>query len=72
MWLDGPPATRSRRPGRTERMREELCEALEEALVELEILPREEESALVGVYAVMDDLQRAIWRAEQVDKARYA
>jgi hypothetical protein len=53
-------------------MREELCHALTEALYELDILPCEEEGALVGLYAVMDDLQAAIGRTESMDMARSA
>ncbi|MDT8341255.1 MAG: hypothetical protein RQ751_07055 [Longimicrobiales bacterium] len=48
-------------------MRSELSEALHEALFELEILPSEPESALVGLYAVMDDLRQAIRRTEALD-----
>ncbi len=53
-------------------MREELCHALTEALYELDVLPCEEEGALVGLYAVMDDLQAAIGRTESMDLARSA
>lgn len=53
-------------------MREELTHALTEALYELDVLPTEEEGALVGIYAVMDDLQAAIRRTESIDLARSA
>ncbi len=53
-------------------MRDELCHALTEALYELDVLPGEEEGALVGLYAVMDDLQAAIGRTESMDLARSA
>jgi hypothetical protein len=53
-------------------MREELSQALVEALYELTVLPRDPEGALVGIYAVMEDLQRAIHRAEGCDSGRYA
>lgn len=48
-------------------MRAELTLALQEALFELDVLPGDEEGALVGVYAVIDDLQHAIQRAEELD-----
>lgn len=48
-------------------MREELCHALMEALYELDVLPENEEGALVGVYAVIDDLRAALERAECLD-----
>lgn len=53
-------------------MREELCHALVEALYELDVLPENEEGALVGVYAVIDDLRSALERAECMDLARSA
>jgi hypothetical protein len=53
-------------------MREELCHALMEALYELDVLPCEEDGALVGLYAVIDDLQAAIRRTESMDLARSA
>lgn len=53
-------------------MREELCHSLTEALYELDVLPPEEEGALVGLYAVMDDLQAALSRTEAMDLARSA
>lgn len=51
-------------------MRDELCHALFEALFELEVLPETEDGALVGLYAVMDDLQDAIRRTEALDGPR--
>jgi hypothetical protein len=48
-------------------MREELCHALVEAQYELDMLPENEEGALVGVYAVMDDLRTAFRRIERFD-----
>lgn len=53
-------------------MRDELCHALVEALYELDVLPNNEEGALVGVYAVMDDLRAALERTECLDLARSA
>jgi hypothetical protein len=53
-------------------MREELCHSLMEALYELDVLPCEEDGALVGLYAVIDDLQAAIRRTESMDLARSA
>ena len=48
-------------------MRDELSHALIEALYELEVLPEDDDGALVGLYAVMDDLQAAIRRTEALD-----
>lgn len=59
------PTNRSWSP---ELMREELTHALVEALFELEILPRNREGAIVGIYAVMDDLQDAMRRTEALDR----
>lgn len=53
-------------------MRDELCHALVEALYELDVLPQDEEGALVGVYAVIDDLRAALERTECMDLARSA
>ena len=53
-------------------MREELCHALTEAQYELDVLPENEEGALVGVYAVIDDLRTALDRAECLDLKRSA
>lgn len=55
-----------------DRMRDELCHALMEALYELDVLPQNEDGAIVGVYAVIDDLQAAIGRTEAMDLARSA
>lgn len=49
-------------------MRDELCHALVEALYELDVLPENEEGALVGVYAVIDDLRTALDRTECLDR----
>lgn len=54
----------------TDLMRDELSHALVEALYELEVLPKSQEGALVGIYAVMDDLQDAIHRTERLDRGR--
>jgi hypothetical protein len=51
-------------------MRDELSHALIEALYELDVLPPDDEAALVGLYAVMDDLQKAIHRTEALDVSR--
>lgn len=48
-------------------MRDELSHALVEALYELEVLPKDEDAALVGIYAVMDDLERAIHKTQALD-----
>ncbi|MFP4624415.1 MAG: hypothetical protein ACOC3J_00240 [Gemmatimonadota bacterium] len=53
-------------------MREELCHALMEAQYELEVLPVDEDGMLVGIYAVIDDLQAALRRTEALDMARSA
>jgi hypothetical protein len=53
-------------------MRDELSHALVEALYELDVLPQQEDAALVGIYAVMDDLQLAIRRTEALDLAQSA
>ena len=55
-----------------DQMREELCHALMEALYELDVLPENEEGAIVGVYAVIDDLRAALDRTECMDLARSA
>ncbi|HSJ15505.1 MAG TPA: hypothetical protein VK939_13870 [Longimicrobiales bacterium] len=54
----------------TDLMRDELSHALVEAMYELEVLPKSQEGALVGIYAVMDDLQDAIRRTEKLDRSR--
>jgi hypothetical protein len=53
-------------------MKEELSHALVEALYELDVLPRQEAAALVGIYAVMDDLNIAISRTKALDLAQSA
>lgn len=60
---------RSKEAGRSccDDMREELSHALMEALYELDVLPEEEDGALVGIYAVLDDLRAAIRRTESLD-----
>lgn len=63
------PASRNCCP---ELMREELSHALIEALYELEVLPRNPDGAVIGLYAIMDDLQNAIHQTEQLDRLRSA
>lgn len=53
-------------------MRDELSHALFEALYELEVLPENADGALLGMYAVMDDLDAAMRRTERLDLARSA
>jgi hypothetical protein len=48
-------------------MKDELARALADALFELDSLPCEDDAAMVGLYAVMDDLERAIRRAQAMD-----
>jgi hypothetical protein len=48
-------------------MKDELADALHEALHELAALPRHPDAALIGLYAVMDDLRNAIARTEALD-----
>lgn len=67
----GPADTTDRCPC-CDMMREELCHSLMEALYELDVLPGNEEGALIGLYAVIDDLQAAIRRTECLDLARSA
>lgn len=69
MWLhiEHPPAPTI--GGCPAIMRVELSQALQEALFELEVLPSDTEGALVGLYAVIDDLQQAIQRTEALDMA---
>lgn len=50
-------------------MCEELSHALAEAQYELDVLPENEEGALIGLYAVMDDLRAAMERTEALDFA---
>jgi hypothetical protein len=49
-------------------MQDELTDALKTALHELRILPEDTEGALLGLYAVMDDIQAALDRTEAIDK----
>jgi hypothetical protein len=51
-------------------MREELRHALMDGLCELELLPRSHDGALLGVYAVMDDLRAAMARTQALDPCR--
>ncbi len=69
MWLPTENYPFRTRSGSAGAMREELCRALMEAVFELEVLPVEEDAALLGLYAVMDDLQAAIQRAQAMDLA---
>jgi hypothetical protein len=48
-------------------MKDELARALSDALFELDSLPCEDDAAMIGLYAVMDDLDRAIRRAQAMD-----
>lgn len=49
-------------------MKDELAHALFEALYELELLPADnDDAAMIGLYAVMDDLRQAIARTEAMD-----
>ena len=57
---------------RLEAMREELSHALVEALYELEVLPQNTDGAILGMYAVMDDLDAAMRRTQGMDLARSA
>lgn len=50
-------------------MRDEFCQALMEALYELDVLPHDHDGALIGMYAVMDDLEAAIRRIQALDLA---
>jgi hypothetical protein len=54
----------------TDLMRDELRHALREALLELDELSQDGEGALVGLYAVMDDLDIAIRRTQALDRPR--
>ena len=67
-----PPIQSTSRSWSPQVMRDELSHALVEALYELEVLPSNEEGALMGIYAVMDDLQAAIRRTEALDAGRSA
>jgi hypothetical protein len=48
-------------------MRDELSHALVEALYELDVLPADDDAAIVGIYAVMDDIHNALNRTEALD-----
>jgi hypothetical protein len=51
-------------------MKDELAHALMEALYELNVLPEDDEDgALLGMYAVMDDIQTAIRRTQALDRS---
>lgn len=65
------PSSRAGPRGRfrsSDAMRDELSHALVEALFELEVLPTDEDAQVVGLYAVMDDLEAAIRRTEAMDR----
>lgn len=53
-------------------MQDELTSALRTALYELHILPQNTEGALLGLYAVMDDVRAALRRAEAIDTSKAA
>jgi hypothetical protein len=72
MRLQRERAQRTSRFWSPDVMRDELSHALMEALYELDVLPRDEDGALVGLYAVMDDLEEAIRRTQALDLARSA
>jgi hypothetical protein len=48
-------------------MHEELGHALMEAIWEMDNLPAETEKAIARLYAIMDDLQEAIERTQELD-----
>lgn len=49
-------------------MKDELAHALLDALYELELLPGDnEDAAMIGLYAIMDDVRQAIARTEAMD-----
>jgi hypothetical protein len=48
-------------------MCEELSHSVREALFEMEFLPVNEDGRILGVYAIMDDLERAIRRVQAMD-----
>jgi hypothetical protein len=70
--MRAPAVRQGRHSGSLGAMKEELCHALLEALYELDILPEDEDAALLGLYAVMDDLDQAIRRAQILDLTRSA
>lgn len=53
-------------------MRDELSHALVEAQFELDLLPPDPDGAIVGLYAILDDLKAAIRRTERMDPRRTA
>jgi hypothetical protein len=53
-------------------MRDELSHALVEALYELEVLPDDQDGAVLGIYAILDDLRDAVDRTERLDLRRSA
>ena len=66
MQLRTAPVERRSRFWSPDVMRDELSHALVEALYELEVLPQNEEARVVGISAVIDDLQDAIARTEKL------
>jgi hypothetical protein len=50
-------------------MKDELARAVSDALFELDNLPCEDGAAMLGLYAVMDDLERAIRRTQALDRS---
>ena len=72
MRLHSNPRDPESRCWTPECMREELSHALIEALYEIEVLPENTEGAVVGLYAIMDDLQEAIRRTQKLDLLRTA
>jgi hypothetical protein len=49
-------------------LKDELAHALFEALYELELLPADnDDAAMIGLYAIMDDVRQAIARTEAMD-----
>lgn len=58
--------------GTPSHMRDELTHALVEALYELDLLPQDPDGAIVGLYAIMDDLEKAIRRTTALDLPRSA
>jgi hypothetical protein len=53
-------------------MREELGHCIREALFELDLLPDNEDGQIVGIYAIMDDIERAMTRVQGMDPDRKA
>lgn len=67
MWRRNVVPIHSSRTSLPWLMREELSQALAAALYELDVLPDDEAGALVGLYAVMDDLEQGIRRTKLLD-----